>query len=247
MAAGIAIIGEKAVVAMAIAVPLFLPVLVKTTAILSSYVKFNFLFIKVNKRSETKMKAMLGINNKSTTFHCAIIIVALLKKIMKTIANIEIRDREGNKGWILLNPFSPSHFVSRMRVRYPKIIGAMSTSRIDFNIYAIGNGIRKLCAKIVIQKGMANIASIKLKATITVASSMFPSESPVYPIAILEQGTTITSMNPKESAGSVKNNFTSIHPKSGAHKKLKRMESKIALRFLVALTSDSSLRFIIIG
>jgi len=74
-----------------------------------------------------------------------------------------------------------------------------------------------------------------------------PSESPVYPIAILEQGTTITSMNPKESVGSVKNNFTSIHPKSGVYKKLKRMESKIALRFLVDLASDSSLSFIIIG
>ena len=65
------------------------------------------------------------------------------------------------------------------------------------------------------------MASTKLRATTTVASSRSPLASPVYPIAMLEQGTTITSRKPSARSGSDRKTVARTQPTSGAQTKLK--------------------------
>ncbi len=91
------------------------------------------------------------------------------------------------------------------------------------------------------------MASTKLRATTTVASSRSPLASPVYPIAMLEHGTTITSRKPSASSGSDRNTVARTQPTSGAQTKLKSSATPMPRRFRPARRSASKRTLTIIG
>ena len=138
VAAGIATSGEKAVVAIAIAVPLFLPVLVKATAMCSSYPMPRRRSSQVSTSRLRPMKIAFGTSRIATVCQRSTMRAALPKKMRKTIVYIPSSESAGKSGAIAANRADPSQCRSPRRVAYPSTIGARRTVRIELIRSPIG-------------------------------------------------------------------------------------------------------------